>query len=222
MKLVAENISRAYFRPGSNTNYFYALEKTDLSLEEGAVTALTGRSGSGKTTLSNVLVGLLTPTEGRVLAGGEDIYAMGDEKRSRFRNRHFGIIPQGHTPVMSLTVMENILLPSKMYSRPDASGRARELMERLEIAELGDVFASSLSGGELRRMAIVRALCTAPDIIIADEPTNDLDDVSVDSLLKILREEADRGASVLMITHEEKAAKAADIRLRMERGTVKG
>ncbi len=212
MKLEAKGISRSFFRKGTNTNIFVAVKPTDFCLEEGKLTEITGRSGCGKTTFSNMLSGLLTPTEGTVLLDEKDLYAMSDKERSRIRCDHFGIIPQGHTGLQSLTVLENVLLPSAMYhgDAKNAEKRARELLSQMNIADLCDVYANELSGGELRRMAVARALINEPEIIIADEPTSDLDDEASGLVLKLLKDHAKNGASVLMITHEKDALKYAD------------
>lgn len=212
MKLEAKGISRSFFRKGENTNIFVAVKPTDFVLEEGKLTEITGRSGCGKTTFSNMLSGLLTPTEGTVLLDDKDLYAMSDKERSRIRCAHFGIIPQGHTGLQSLTVLENVLLPSAMYHSDvkNAEKRARELLSQMNIAALCDVYANELSGGELRRMAVARALINEPEIIIADEPTSDLDDEASGLVLKLLKDHAKKGASVLMITHEKDALKYAD------------
>lgn len=221
MQLRAEEISRMYYRNGNHTNYFYAVEKTDFLLEEGTVTEIIGRSGSGKTTFSNMLCGLLTPSAGKVLLDGQDLYAMDDSARSRLRNQAIGVIPQGQTGLPSLTVLENVLAPVGMYGDSSKKeDRAHELLGLVGIEDLYDVYSTELSGGELRRMSIARALINDPQIIIADEPTGDLDDETTEMVLRLLRQLADDGASVLMITHEKDALEYADIVYRMEKGVL--
>ena len=221
MMIKAEGISRTFFRNGSNSNYFYAVEKTDFTMEEGHLTALIGRSGSGKTTFSNMLCGLLTPDEGKVFIDGKDLYSLPDEERAYFRNRVFGIIPQGQTGLQSLTVIENVLLPAAMYGDgSEKKDKAEELLKRLKIESLKEVYANELSGGELRRMAIARALINDPQIIIADEPTGDLDDESTGDVLKLLKETADNGAAVLLVTHDREVLKYADAVYRMNKGVL--
>ena len=221
MKLTAEGISRTFFRNGKDTNFFYAVEKTDIELEEGKITEIVGRSGSGKTTLSNMLAGLLTPTEGRVLLDGKDLYAMDDGTRSSIRNSCIGVVPQGQTGLQALTVLENILAPVAMYGEASKKeARALELMEMLDISELKDVFSNELSGGELRRMSIARALINDPGIVIADEPTGDLDDDTTELVLKLFRDLADNGTAVLLVTHEREALKYADVIMRMDKGIL--
>jgi len=221
MKLQAEGISRAFFRNGKGTNFFNAVEKTDFSVSSGTLVEIIGRSGSGKTTFINMLAGLLTPSEGRVLLDGENIYALDDEKRSMIRNSNIGIIPQGQTGLGSFTVMENVLAPASMYSDPSSRRmRALELLSLMDIADLENVYSNELSGGELRRMAIARALINEPEIIIADEPTGDLDDDTTEMVLKLLKECSQKGAAVIMVTHEQAAHDFADRILKMEKGVL--
>ena len=235
MRLAAEGISKRYIRPAGEANTFEAVRKTDLTLEGGSVTVLMGRSGSGKTTLLHMLAGLLAPTEGRVLLEGTekddrgnrdtrlDLYAMDDRTLSRFRNEKIGVIPQGRSAVETLSVRENILLPGTLYhaASGDDGERADYWMERLGIASLARVSPRELSGGELRRMAIARALCARPAVLLADEPTGDLDDANTELVLRVLRETADQGTAVLLVTHENAAEAVGDTVLRMDAGSIR-
>lgn len=220
MKLIGEHIRKDFIRKGHGTNVLPVLKETDLTLSPGELTVLTGRSGSGKSTLLNILSGLLVPTEGRVLYGETDLYALTDEDRSVLRNREFGYIPQGHSAVRSLTVLENILLPLTLYGDVSGAERAEHLMRRMGIAALSDVMPNELSGGELRRMAIARALIRAPKIVFADEPTGDLDDENTGIVLSLLKETAEQGAAVFLVTHENMPKGYADRSLGMSDGTV--
>ena len=223
MRLRTEGISRRFFRKTGEANFFEAVRKTDLTLEEGKVTVLMGRSGSGKTTLLQMMAGLLQPTEGKVFLDGTDLYALEDRALSRLRNAKIGIIPQGRSAIETLTVRENILLPGMLYgpAAPDAEKKAEEWLEKMGILQLADSRPKELSGGELRRMAIVRALAQQPPIILADEPTGDLDDENTLLVLKTLRETAFSGAAVLLVTHENEAMAFADSILRMDAGELK-
>ncbi len=226
MELRCENISRLFLRGSGESNVFYAVKPSDFILCEGKVTEIIGRSGSGKTTFINMLSGLLTPSEGKVIVDGKDLYSMSDEDRSLFRNKHIGMIPQGQTALGSLTVLENILLPVRMYGDNEdrlrsCSNKAIELMERLGIKELEEVFPKELSGGENRRMAIIRALINDPEIIIADEPTGNLDDKTTADVLDLLKERSVKGSSVLIVTHEKEAFNYADIIYRMDAGDIR-
>ena len=224
MTITAENISKEFIRQGKVTNRFVAVKPADIAIEQGKLTLLMGRSGSGKSTLLNMLAGLLAPTSGAVMYGDRDIYKLVDEKLSAFRLEHIGVIPQGQTAVGSLTVIENICLSfmihGNAHERAAAYSFARELMERFGIAELENELPSALSGGELRRMAIARAMIRKPGVIFADEPTCDLDDENTELVLQILKNTAENGTSVFMVTHEKDAAGYADIRYSMNAGVI--
>ena len=223
MKLKAEKICKKFNRKTSGASYFYAVNETDFELAENSLTAVYGRSGGGKTTFLNMLGGLLEPSGGRVLIDGKDIYSMPDRELSEFRNKNIGIIPQGSTALPTLTVLENVLLPRLMYGKSDESARkyAMELLEKVGIAGLSQAMPNELSGGELRRMAIARALMNKPSVLLADEPTGDLDDENTALVLSLLRDTAKEGTSVLIVTHEGEAENYADIVLKMDSGILK-
>ena len=222
MDLQAHGICKRFFRKSGGSNTFEAVSPTDLLLPEGTLTVLLGRSGSGKTTLLNLLSGLLVPTEGTVRLGDTDLYAMDDQALSRFRNQHIGVIPQGHAALYSLSVAENVAFPAGLYGgRPDAMDAACCLLERFGIGQLKDVSPSELSGGELRRMAIARALHQDAPLLLADEPTGDLDDENTARVLAILRDAAHRdGKTVLLVSHEPDAARYADRLLTLDAGRL--
>ena len=221
MELRAEAVSRRYLRQGRERNWFYAVERADVSLSPGTLTEITGRSGSGKSTLLHMLAGLLQPTEGRILLDGEDFGSLEDSARSMLRGRHIGVIPQGHAALRSLNVLENVKLPSILHpGTACADERAMELLERVGIAALWDAWPDELSGGELRRLSVARAMVLKPAFLLADEPTGDLDDENTRLVLALLREYADAGGAVLLVTHEAAAAAYADTICNMERGVL--
>ena len=222
MTLSAENLTRTFVRDGRESNIFYAVRDVSLTLAGGALTELVGRSGSGKTTLINMLCGLLRPSSGRVLLDGTDLYVLSDGARARLRGKNIGVIPQGQTGLDSLTVMENILIPAAMAGAdtPETRRRAEALLERMDILSLKNVYSNELSGGEMRRMAIARALVLSPDIIVADEPTADLDEDTTRLVLTLLKDEARRGAAVMMVTHEDAALPYADRVYKMDKGIL--
>lgn len=225
MLIRAEKIKKEFIRKGTGTNVFTAVNTTDFELKGGEITVIQGRSGSGKSTLLNILSGILTPTEGKVYYDDKDIYAMDDGALSEFRNRHIGYIPQGSSAIISLTVKENILLPL-IFTGEDAKAEAddeflKSLMKELSIIHLSDEKSGGLSGGELRRMSIARALIRKPQVIFADEPTGDLDDENTDIVFKLLRKCAEDGAAVLLVTHENTASDYADRIYRMDAGVLK-
>ena len=221
MELRAEGVSRRFFRGSGEANFFYAVQKSDFTLPAGSLTEITGRSGSGKSTLLNLLAGLLEPSEGKVYLDGIDLYSLGDGPRSELRNRSIGIVPQGQTGLHSLTVLENVKLPFLLYGETASDEAALELLERFDIAGLRDAYPNELSGGEMRRLAIARALIRKPSVLLADEPTGDLDDENTRTVLSQLRRAADEGTAVLLVTHEREAAAYADGIYRMERGVLR-
>ena len=221
MELRAEGVSRRYFRESRGSNVFYAVKETNLVLAAGTLTEITGRSGSGKSTLLHMLAGLLAPTAGRVLLDDADIYALDDEARSRLRNEKLGVVPQGHTGLRSLTVLENVTLPCMMYGEAVPDDKALALLERVGIAHLKNAYPNELSGGEMRRMSIARALIKNPPVLLADEPTGDLDDENTHAVLRLLRQSADEGAAVLLVTHEREAERYADSVYRMNDGILR-
>ena len=219
MILTAENAARTFPRVRAGANYFYAVHPVNLEILPGTVTVLMGRSGSGKTTLLNLLSGLLAPSEGKILLDGADLYALDDASLSRLRGEKLGVVPQARSAVDTLTVEENVLLPARLLGKPAPAREAARLLEALEIADLSGAMPRELSGGELRRVALARALAQEPEILFADEPTGDLDDESTGKVLSLLRAFAhEKKKAVFMVTHENGAVKIADRLLRMDAG----
>lgn len=216
--LQANNLTKV-FRRGRNE--ISAVQNVSLILQPGSVTAVIGRSGSGKSTLLNLLAGLLTPTSGTVIFHDRDLYQLSDTELSRIRNQKISVIPQGQTALPSLTVLQNILLPATLFpGEPDRIDRAQELLELVGISQLADAKPATLSGGEIRRMAIARAMFQQPEVILADEPTSDLDKENSDVVISLLRKAADRGVAVLLVTHEFETLQNADTIYRMESGVL--
>ena len=221
MILKAEGISKTFFRNTGSANYFYAVSPLSIEILPESVTVLTGRSGSGKTTLLNMLAGILEPTEGKVLLDDTDLYSLKDDVLSRLRNERIGVVPQARSAVDTLTVMENILLPARLYGKHAPAEEARQWMEQFGIDSLADAMPRELSGGELRRMAIIRAVVQDPDILFADEPTGDLDDENTGKVLSALYSFAhDQKKAVFIVTHENDALKYADRLYKMEKGRI--
>ena len=211
MKLTAQSVKKDFPRASKSSNTFTAVQTLDFALESGKMVEITGRSGSGKSTLLNMLAGMLTPTSGKVFLDDTDLYALDEKSLARLRNEKIGLIPQGHTALLSLTVLENVLLPAILYNRQNPPvDRAKALLMDVGLEALMTAKPNELSGGELRRMAIARAMLMRPGILLADEPTAGLDNENTLAVLGLLRKAADEGASVLLVTHENEAAQFAD------------
>ena len=221
MLIEATSLTKEFPRARKGSRLFTAVHPLDLALSEGQLTVITGHSGSGKSTLLTMLAGMLPPTAGTVSLGGENLYAMRDEERSRLRNERIGLIPQGHTALRSLSVLENVLLPSMLYAGNKVSPeRAEALLASVGLSDLADARPNELSGGELRRVAVARALLMTPSVVLADEPTAGLDAENATEVLRLLREAADGGAGVLIVTHESEARRYANRAFTMSEGRL--
>ena len=221
MLIEATSLTKEFPRARKGSRLFTAVHPLDLALSEGQLTVITGHSGSGKSTLLTMLAGMLPPTAGTVSLGGDNLYAMRDEERSRLRNERIGLIPQGHTALRSLSVLENVLLPSVLYTGNKVSPeRAEALLASVGLSDLADARPNELSGGELRRVAVARALLMSPSIVLADEPTAGLDAENATEVLRLLREAADGGAGVLIVTHESEARRYANRAFTMSEGRL--
>lgn len=222
MIIEATGLTKEFARARGGKRLFTAVQPLDIGLEERQLTLVSGHSGSGKSTLANMLAGILTPTAGHVRLDGTDLYSLRDEELSRLRNERIGLIPQGHTALRALTVLDNVLLPSILYAKAEAPvDRARELLAAVGLDDLADAAPTELSGGELRRMAIARALLMDPAIVLADEPTAGLDGANAAAVLTLLRDAADRGTAVLVVSHEAEAQRFADRSYVMEDGHLR-
>ena len=222
MIIEATGLTKEFARARGGKRLFTAVHPLDIGLEERQLTVVSGHSGSGKSTLANMLAGILTPTAGHVRLDGTDLYSLRDEELSRLRNERIGLVPQGHTALRALTVLDNVLLPSILYTKDEApADRARELLVAVGLGDLTDAAPTELSGGELRRMAIARALLMDHAIVVADEPTAGLDSANATAVLTLLRDAADRGTAVLVVSHEAEAQRFADRSYVMEDGHLR-
>ena len=220
MALEIRNLSRR-FHHGERD--FYALKDVNLVVRQGDFVNITGRSGSGKSTLLNLIAGLLTPTEGDILWNERTVSRTSDEEASRFRNEQIGYVMQGNAALANLTVLENVCLPWQLYPREgDVKERAERLLEQVGIAHLKDSYPARLSGGEIKRMSIARALINQPGLILADEPTGDLDKENTEGIMSLFREIADQGTTVIVVTHELDTLQYGDLTYTMEQGRLSG
>lgn len=220
MLIRAENIGKTYIKKGRSKRSVTALRQTTAEFESGRLTVIFGRSGSGKTTLLNILSGLIEPTEGSVKYDETDISALNDRELSSFRAGNTGYIPQGQSALGVLTVKENLLLPAALAGKKVSDEEADRLLEQVGLSKLGSAYPNELSGGELRRLAIARALINDPAVIFADEPTNDLDDENTKLVFELLKKAADGGKTVIAVTHDSVAAGYADTVFRMDAGKL--
>ena len=200
-----------------------ALREVTLHISEGGFEAIMGPSGSGKTTLIQLIAGLLTPTAGEVIVSGEHLSAMDDEKISAFRNRTIGFVFQFFNLPRYYDAVDNVALPLVFAGVDERHRRerARTLLAEFGLQERLDHKPDQLSGGEAQRVAIARALINNPKIILADEPTGNLDRETGTHVMELLqRINRERGVTVLMVTHDEKAAAFAQRVIRIEKGEV--
>lgn len=196
-----------------------ALRGVNVSVETGQVVAVTGPSGSGKSTLLACLAGLDEPDGGMVIAAGHPLSRRPEAERSAMRARHIGILFQHGNLLETLTVMENVRL-AQLLSRQRASRSASRILDELGIAHRSQARPSNLSGGEAARAGLAVAIANDPEIILADEPTGELDSTTAQQVMGVLRERADRGAAVLIVTHTPEIAAAADAEIRLVDGKV--
>ncbi|MDR2447529.1 MAG: ABC transporter ATP-binding protein [Treponema sp.] len=198
--LELQGVTKEYRRGG---HVFNAVDCANLSVEPGDFISIIGRSGSGKSTLLNMSAGLMKPTRGAVFFDGKDIYQLGDREISWFRNEKIGYVPQGQSLLSNFTVLENVCIPWFLFKREgDAEGRAFILLEKVGVGRLAASYPRELSGGEMRRAAIARSLMNNPPLLIADEPTSDLDVETTAEIMNLLSAIAREGTAVLIVTHE--------------------
>ena len=201
-------VSKVY---GLGENRVIALDQVSLAIEKGEFVAITGASGSGKSTLLHIMVGVDTPSSGKVYWDGQDIYAGTSEQLAIFRRRQVGLIYQFHNLIPTLNVVENITLPILMDKRPVNTQRLEELLALLGLEERQNHLPSELSGGQQQRVAIGRALMNAPQIMLADEPTGSLDSRNSQDIIHLLQESHRKyRQTLLLVTHDENIALQAD------------
>jgi ABC-type lipoprotein export system ATPase subunit len=220
--VVAEGLERSF---GSGRAAVKAVRNVDLDLERGERLLVMGPSGSGKTTLVSMIGGLLTPTAGRVLLGGLDLYALDEKERARVRLDRLGFIFQSFNLLSALSAQENVEVPLRLAGAAggDAASRASHLLESLGLADRRGHRPRDLSGGEKQRVAIARALANQPDIVLADEPTANLDSETGRQVAEILRRLGDeQGKGVIIVSHDQRLLDIASRVVWIEDGQVRG
>jgi putative ABC transport system ATP-binding protein len=197
------------------------LHPLDLSIPDGKVTAITGASGSGKSTLLGLVAGLDAPSTGQILIGGIDITALGEDALASLRGTRIGFVFQFFHLLPSLTALENILVPMEIAGVSGAGARARARLDEVGLSDRGHHYPSQLSGGEQQRVAIARALSNDPPLLLADEPTGNLDSATgrqvIDLLLNVNRS---RGTTLVLVTHDPDLAGVADLTIHLRDGRV--
>jgi putative ABC transport system ATP-binding protein len=199
------------------------LEGADLRVEAGAFVALLGPSGSGKSTLLNLMAGIDAPDQGEVLVDGVALHTLNERGRTLFRRERIGFVFQAFNLIPTLTVEENLLLPLELAGKTTEADRvrARDLLHQVGLGDRGPSWPDRLSGGEQQRVAVARALAHAPGIILADEPTGNLDPVAGEGVLNLLESLVRaHGTTLVLVTHSEAAAQRADRILEIRRGLV--
>jgi len=200
MLLEIKKLTKEYKRGASS---FKAVDNVDLSISEDDFVSIIGRSGSGKSTFLNMIASLIIPTSGSLELEGQNILSKKDKVTSFYRNSKIGYIPQGYSTLSNLTVLDNVRLPFFFYKREgDATEKALDLLEKVGIPHLAQSYPKELSGGELRRVSIARALINSPAILLADEPTSDLDSLTTTDIMQLFEQISQNGTAILMVTHE--------------------
>ncbi len=216
--LRTENLVKTY---GKGENAFNALDGVSMSVEQGEFVAIVGQSGSGKSTLMHLLGGVDRPTSGRIFIDNNEINAMNNDKLAIFRRRQIGIVYQFYNLIPILTAEENITLPIELDGKTVDKDRLEDVMTKLGIADKRHNLPNQLSGGQQQRVSIARAIINNPAILLADEPTGNLDSKATDDIVSILKmTNKTYHQTILMITHNLEIAKEADRVIRIRDGKI--
>lgn len=217
--LKVEHLSKIY---GKGQNQVKALDDVSFSVEKGEFVAIVGASGSGKSTLLHLIGGVDRPTDGKVYINDTDVFSLNDDKLAIFRRRQVGIIYQFYNLIPILNVEENIALPLELDERKVEKKEMDEMLEHLGLTERRIHLPNELSGGQQQRTSIGRALITRPSLILADEPTGNLDTKSGNEIMELLKKSnRELNQTIIMITHNMELAKAADRIIMIEDGKIK-
>lgn len=219
MLLQTKSVSKL-FRRGANS--FYAVKDIDFCIDNSDFAFIVGRSGSGKTTLLNLIAGVFEPTAGSIFFDDNDITAMNDMNKSLYRNESIGFVPQSLGYLPNLSVFDNVRVPFFLFKRDgDSEGRALSLLELMGIAHLKNEMPQNLSGGEKTRMLIARALINSPKLLIADEPTANLDSETAKQVMNLMYDINKLGTAVLIVTHDSEILNKQSLIYEMHDGKLK-
>lgn len=218
MILRTENLSREFMRAGKK---FAAVDQVSFSVKQGEMIAVTGQSGSGKSTLFHLISGMIRPTAGEIYLFEKSVKEMSGAEITELRGTRLGYIMQGQNLLQNLTVLENICLPASMSkSEKSTEEEVNALLETFGLAKLAEEYPENLSGGEQRRVSIARAFVQKPELVIADEPTSNLDPENAKIIMDFFRKMTDNGITVFVSTHNMDFASYADRCLKMEKGRL--
>lgn len=213
-----KNITKVY-NPGQDNEY-KALKDIDLTINAGEFVAIMGPSGSGKTTLMNILGALDTPTSGHYYLKGDDISKLNNSQLADFRNREVGFVFQQFNLLPRFNVLENVMLPTIYGNLPDAKDKAIEMLTKVGLESKLKSKPNQLSGGQVQRVAIARALVMSPSIIMADEPTGNLDSRTASEIMRLLEDLNKEGNTIILVTHAEEVADYAKRKIKVRDGIV--
>ena len=214
------DVTKTYETPAGK---FAALRNIDLEIKPGQFVGVVGKSGSGKSTLLNMVAGIDRPSSGSIAVAGTTIHALPENKLAAWRGRNVGFVFQFFQLLPTLTAAENVMLPmdfSKSLPFRERRKRALALLERVAVGGHADKLPATLSGGEQQRVAIARALANEPPLVLADEPTGNLDSVTATAILDLFRDMANRGTTVVIATHEADIARVIDRRIEISDGKI--
>jgi hypothetical protein len=214
----AENLKKVY---GNGENEVRALDGVNLEVEKGEFVMIVGTSGSGKSTLLHMLGGLDVPTSGKVIIDGKDIFSLKDEQLTIFRRRKIGFVFQNYNLVPNLSVYENMILPVQLDGNMPDKDYMRQIIDVLGLEKKLNYLPNNLSGGQQQRVAIARALLSKPEVILADEPTGNLDSRTSQDVIGLLKVTSERfSQTIVMITHNEEIAQMGNRIIRIEDGKI--
>lgn len=219
MNLINVNNLSKSFKRGERD--FFAIDNVSFDVKEKDFINIIGKSGSGKSTLLTLLSAIIEPTSGDIFVEGKNLSAMDDEEKSEYRNEFIGYVPQSLGTLPTLNVLDNVRLPYFFKKREgDGVERARMLLDMCGILDLENDFCKNLSGGELKRVLIARALMNEPKILIADEPTSDLDSKTTIEIMNMLKEINEKGTTIIIVTHDNDLLKYGSRLLEMTDGKL--